>query len=91
MQEVIKRWLESLDYRILTATNGREALEVYDRHRAEIALVEPISALNLGNIFGALLGGVLAVVIVGVFPGRLRMWYRLEDMPAILTLADINT
>ena len=31
--------LDHLDYRVLTATNGHEALELYERHRDEIALV----------------------------------------------------
>jgi len=37
--EVTQAMLEHLGYRVLTATNGRHALEIYDQHQAEIALV----------------------------------------------------
>jgi len=35
----IRAMLERLEYRVLTATNGLEALGVYDQHRDEIDLV----------------------------------------------------
>ena len=37
--EVLRRMLERLNYRVLTATNGEEALAVYDAYEQEIALV----------------------------------------------------
>ncbi|MEW5959929.1 MAG: PAS domain-containing protein, partial [Chloroflexota bacterium] len=37
--EIIKAMLEHLNYRVLTAANGREALAVYQAHRADIGLV----------------------------------------------------
>ncbi len=37
--ESVQAMLESLNYRVLTATDGRQALEVYDRRQEEIALV----------------------------------------------------
>ncbi len=39
VQVVAKEMLEHLNYRVVTASNGREGLEVYDTHRDEIALV----------------------------------------------------
>jgi CheY-like chemotaxis protein len=37
--KVTKKMLQRLGYRILTATNGRSALEVYEQYQREIALV----------------------------------------------------
>jgi signal transduction histidine kinase/ActR/RegA family two-component response regulator len=37
--EVTQAMLEHLGYRVVTATNGRHALEIYDQYQAEIALV----------------------------------------------------
>lgn len=37
--KVAKTMLEHLGYQVQTAVNGRQALEVYDQHRGEIALV----------------------------------------------------
>jgi CheY-like chemotaxis protein len=37
--EATKAMLKHLGYRVLAATNGQQALEVYDQHRDEIALV----------------------------------------------------
>jgi CheY-like chemotaxis protein len=37
--EVTQAMLEHLGYKVVTATNGRQALEVYDQHRESIALV----------------------------------------------------
>jgi CheY-like chemotaxis protein len=37
--EVTQAMLEHLGYRVITATNGRQALEIYDHHPDEIALV----------------------------------------------------
>lgn len=39
VREVVQRTLEHLNYRVLTANNGREALQVYERSREEIDLV----------------------------------------------------
>ena len=39
MQDVVKDMLENLNYRVLTADNGEDALNVFDAHRDEIALV----------------------------------------------------
>ena len=36
---VVKEMLEQLNYRVVTASNGREALEVYDTQRDQIGLV----------------------------------------------------
>jgi len=36
---VTRDMLKALNYRVLTADNGREALKVYKQHRDEIALV----------------------------------------------------
>ncbi|NOZ70715.1 MAG: PAS domain S-box protein [Chloroflexi bacterium] len=38
-REALREGLESLGYRVLTAANGQEALEVYDQRASEIALV----------------------------------------------------
>lgn len=39
VREVGQNLLEHLGYQVLTATNGRQALEVYERHQDQIALV----------------------------------------------------
>lgn len=39
VREVVQRTLEHLNYRVLTASNGREALQLYERSRREIDLV----------------------------------------------------
>ena len=39
VREVTKVILKRLGYQVLTAANGRDALRVYEQHRAEIALV----------------------------------------------------
>jgi len=72
--QVVKDLLERLSYRVLTASDGQEALSVYEAHRGEIALVltdmvmPEMSGLDL---FEALKGrdpDVRVVVMTG-YPG----------------------
>jgi CheY-like chemotaxis protein len=49
--DTVKAMLEHLGYRVLTAIDGRRALEVYDRHQAEIALV--LTDMNMPEMGGA--------------------------------------
>jgi CheY-like chemotaxis protein len=39
VQQVAQAMLEHLGYKVMMASNGREALEVYDEHSSEIAMV----------------------------------------------------
>lgn len=49
--EVTESMLQTLGYQVLIATNGREALEVFDRHQDEIALVlTDVTMPELGGI-----------------------------------------
>jgi CheY-like chemotaxis protein len=55
--EVTKSILERLDYQVLTAPNGREALEMYDRRQDEIALV--LTDVTMPDIGGMALAQAL--------------------------------
>ena len=51
MLEVTQAMLEHLGYQVITATNGRQGLEIYEQHQAEIALVlTDITMPEMGGI-----------------------------------------
>jgi two-component system cell cycle sensor histidine kinase/response regulator CckA len=71
--EAITAMLEHLGYRVLTATNGQEALAIYLKHEAEIALV--LSDMIMPDIGGEELYNTLAakypevkMVIISGYP-----------------------
>ena len=71
VRTVAKEMLEQLNYRVVTASNGREALEVYDTHRDQIVLVlTDVVMPDMGglDLFEALIKKdpkVLVVVMTG--------------------------
>ena len=68
---IVKAMLNQLNYRALTARNGREALAVYDAHRDEIALVitdvmmPEMGGVQLFEALGARDSGVPVVMMTG--------------------------
>jgi signal transduction histidine kinase len=76
VRHVIRSMLERLNYRVLTAMDGQEALEVYDLHRDEIALVLTdmvMPEMGGGELFEALRerdAGVRVVAMTGYPLGR---------------------
>ncbi len=71
MLQVVKVMLESLNYRVHTAANGREAQAVYDSHRDEIALVltdmmmPEMGGMELFKVLKEKYPGVRVVVMTG--------------------------
>jgi signal transduction histidine kinase len=55
--EVTQAMLKSLGYRVLTASHGLNALEIYDQHRDEIAVV--VTDLTMPNMGGLALAEAL--------------------------------
>ena len=71
MLQVVKVMLESLNYRVHTAANGREAQAVYDSHRDQIALVltdmmmPEMGGMELFKVLKEKYPGVRVVVMTG--------------------------
>ncbi len=68
--------LDHLDYRVLTATNGYEALDLYDQHRDEIALVltdvtmPTMGGMELFQLLRQRDPDVRVIALSGYSPGR---------------------
>ena len=83
--ELMRTTLESADYTLLTATNGRDALAIYQQHREQIRLLlsdvamEPIDGPELARRLTKL-DQDLSVIFVSAYAGAQALNYKIEAL-----------
>ena len=83
--ELMRETLADAGYTVITATNGREALAVYEQHRGQIQLLlsdvamEPVGGCELARRLTKL-DQDLSVIFVSAYAGAQALNYKIEAL-----------